>query len=407
MDVAKFLQKENSNLRPYQLEQIAWKSPDRPQSPTPKSRQTQPQWHHQTLPHCWMESAFHHWHPHLDNFETFDINWLWSEANNVTLSSVALIACSNFEKPVLESAVKPDRKSDTIDTVFAYKRHSMHCCLAHKSSESFCSNVRNLLLILASKSTHLASNLASNFVKKSSKTCESFDKPAAPPLPAWSVTTPSPDGAVATNAADNVGTVSVDETCWAEEASSFSASPLEGDAVGSTDQAQKPWDIYLWTSPISTCSKVTRGFSLYKQAWKIVSGSMTVWKWSKCPSLWLKNLSTKPDFSRWKGAATANFCTDRYNSSCVTTDKFTGTVPVAILTLSKSYECCRDNDKNWIHHNKCLQMQPPKIDNFTSFTYQSSLTPKLPKYSQTKAKQTMTKIVKLAFRFHNPCTHAE
>ena len=124
--------------------------------------------------------------------------------------------------------------------------------------------------------------------------------------------------------------------------------------------------MYSWTSAISTCSKVTRGFSLYNWAGKIVPGSMTlVWKWSKCPSLRLRNLSTKPDFSRWKGAATANFLTDRHNSSCVTTDKFTGTVPVAMLTLSNSYEYSRNNDNNWIHH-KCMQMQPQKSDKFTS-----------------------------------------
>ena len=60
-------------------------------------------------------------------------------------------------------------------------------------------------------------------------------------------------------------------------------------------------------------------------------------------------------------------------------------------------------------------MEPPKIENFTSSlavytlspTYQSSLTPKLPKYSQTKAKLPLTKIVKLALRFRNPRTHAE
>ena len=62
-----------------------------------------------------------------------------------------------------------------------------------------------------------------------------------------------------------------------------------------------------------------------------------------------------------------------------------------------------------------MQMQPQKIENFASSlavytlspTYQSSITPKLPKYSQTKAKLPMTKIVKLAFRFRNPRTHAE
>ena len=136
-----------------------------------------------------------------------------------------LMACSNFEKPVLESAVKPDRKSDIIDTVFACKRDSMRCSVAPKSSESFCSKVRNPLLILASKSANLASNLASSFVKKFIKTWESFDKPAAPSPPAWSVATPSPIRAVTTNPADDVGTVSADETCWTDEAESFSASP--------------------------------------------------------------------------------------------------------------------------------------------------------------------------------------
>ena len=60
-----------------------------------------------------------------------------------------------------------------------------------------------------------------------------------------------------------------------------------------------------------------------------------------------------------------------------------------------------------------MQMQPPKIENFTSSlavytlspTKQSSLTPKLLKYSQAKTKQPMTKIEKPAFRFRNPRTH--
>ena len=135
-----------------------------------------------------------------DNCETFDTNWFNFEISlpcqpiSTTRSSKSwikvvqfvdqkpkcnpvisnLIACSNFEKPVLESAVKPDRKSDTIDTVFACKRDSMRCSVTHKSSESFCSKVRNLLLILASKSANLASNLASSFVKKNPL------KPASP-----------------------------------------------------------------------------------------------------------------------------------------------------------------------------------------------------------------------------------
>ena len=140
-----------------------------------------------------------------------------------------------------------------------------------------------------------------------------------------------------------------------------------------------------------------------------------IWKCSKCRSLRRRNLSTKPDFSRWKGAATANFWTDRDNSSCVTTDKFTGPGWVAMLTSSNRYECSRKNNKNWIHHNKYMQMQPPKIENFTSSlavytlspTKQSSLTPKLLKYSQAKTKQPMTKIEKPAFRFRNPHTHVK
>ena len=190
-----------------------------------------------------------------DKFETFDTNWLWSEANHVTLSSVALIACSNFEKPVLESAVKPDRKSDIIDTVFECKRDAMRCSVPHKSSESFCSKVRNLLLILASKSANLASNLASSFVKKLIKTCESFYKPATPSPPAWSVATPSPIRAVTTNSADDVGTISADETCWTDEADSFSASPPEGNTAGSPDQARKPCEISDFTYP-----KITKIF---------------------------------------------------------------------------------------------------------------------------------------------------
>ena len=139
---------------------------------------------------------------------------------------------------------------------------------------------------------------------------------------------------------------------------------------------------------------------MYKRAWKIVSGFIKfVWKWSKLRSLWLKNLSTKPDFSCWKGASTANFWTDRDNSSWVTSYKFTGPVLVAMLTLSNSYECSRDNDNNWI------QMQPQKLTSslamfIQSPTYQSSFFPKSTKYSRKKSK-TITKIVKLAFRFRN------
>ena len=55
--------------------------------------------------------------------------------------------------------------------------------------------------------------------------------------------------------------------------------------------------------------------------------------------------------------------------------------------------------KNWKFHKFTRGVHPKS--NVSEFTY-----PKLPKYSQTKAKQPMTKIVKLAFRFRNP-TQAE
>ena len=90
-------------------------------------------------------------------------NWLWSEAIDVTLSPVALMTCSNFENPLLNSRVKPERISNNIDNVFACKRDSTCCFITHTFSESLFSKITNQLLILAAKSANMASNLASNF----------------------------------------------------------------------------------------------------------------------------------------------------------------------------------------------------------------------------------------------------
>ena len=60
-----------------------------------------------------------------------------------------------------------------------------------------------------------------------------------------------------------------------------------------------------------------------------------------------------------------------------------------------------------------MQMQPPKIENFTSSLAVYTLSPRvhLPQnynnIPKPKQKQSMTKIEKPAFRFRNPRTHAK
>ena len=62
-----------------------------------------------------------------------------------------------------------------------------------------------------------------------------------------------------------------------------------------------------------------------------------------------------------------------------------------------------------------MQMQPPKIENFTSslavYTFKSHVTeftyPKITKIFPNQNKTSNDKIVKPAFRFRNPRTHTE